>query len=145
MRLWEYERLDDEVRQIFDGLLSKLRAADRVIVHDDALYPAGDAFTPEVRCHDGDDTREITKVPETELMLAVVGVLVEVGDVAPDELIETTTERLGYARVGARIDRTLRATIERLQSMDVLAAEDGELSLVTSPEASVEVIVDGLR
>jgi hypothetical protein len=47
--------------------------------------------------------------------------------------------------VGARIDRTLRATIERLQSMDVLAAEDGELSLVASEETSVEAIVDGLR
>jgi Superfamily I DNA and RNA helicases and helicase subunits len=145
MRLWEYERLDDEVRQIFDGLLSKLQAADLVFVHGDALYPAGDAITPEVRCHDGDDTREITKVPETELMLAVVGVLAEVGDVPPEELIETTTERLGYARVGARIDRTLRAVIERLQSMDLLVADGGELRLVASAEASVDVIVDDLR
>ena len=78
-------------------------------------------------------------------MLAVVGVLAEVGDVAPDELIETTTERLGYARVGARIDRTLRAIIERLQSMDLLVADGGELSLVASAEASVDEILEDLR
>lgn len=39
---------------------------------------------------------------------------------------------------------TLRATIERLQTMDMLAAQGGELGLKPSTEASVDVFVNAL-
>jgi len=39
---------------------------------------------------------------------------------------------------------TLRSTIERLQSMDMLSADGGELGLKPSTEASMDVVVDAL-
>lgn len=110
------DRLDPRLRERLEAQTQIVADAGHLHVHDGFLWPPRDAADLPLRNHDdadpdSDARREITEVPRAELAKACYVLLANGGAMTRDDLVLETARRLGYQRVGARIETRLKDAI----------------------------------
>ncbi len=117
------DRLDPRLRERLEAQTQIVADAGHLHVHDGFLWPPRDAADLPLRDHDdadpdSDARREITEVPLAELAKACYVLLANGGAMTRDDLVLETARRLGYQRVGARIENRLEDAIDHLIDHD---------------------------